>query len=64
MVVWLAEKAHCPGWTRNPLTLGVPQLWVRGLGGFWKQGLGLASQVDRGSRFTVPRVDAPAKADW
>lgn len=24
-VVGLAEKAHCPGWTRNPLTQGVPQ---------------------------------------
>ena len=28
-------------------------MWVRGSGGFWKQGLGLTSQADRGSHFAV-----------
>lgn len=28
-------------------------MWIRGSGGFWKQGLGLTSQADRGSHFAV-----------
>lgn len=30
-------------------------MWVRGLGGIWKQGLGLTSQVDGGSVSLIPQ---------